>query len=62
VPPTSYADALAAIANALADNVESLPDEQILADAEACGVDVEVEADRVRKVLLQPVQLSLFGD
>ena len=51
----------AAILEAIADNIESLSDEEILADAEATGVNVEAEAERIKEVLLQPIQLSLFG-
>jgi hypothetical protein len=42
---------LAALMSALADHTESLSDAEVIEDAAAAGVDVNAEAERVRKIL-----------
>lgn len=46
------AERLRALMDRLADDAEALSDEKVLADAQARGVDVSAEADRIRGVLL----------
>lgn len=53
--PKNPKNPLAVVMDALAEQVESMSEEQVLADAAAEGVDVKAEGDRVRGVLLGAV-------
>lgn len=53
--PKSDAERLAAVMNALAERAASAKDEEIVADAEAAGVDMKAEGNRVRAALADAV-------
>ena len=56
-----YDKQLMDVMNRLADSVLDLPDEQLIAEAKAEGIDVHGEAERVRNVLRRASKIHRMG-